>query len=1184
MATGQSSYSSTGGTTYYDLTTATGDRAEINDALFFQSKPDDSSGTGLIQAIVRVQDPGSGDGFENGYNSSARPVAYEENTSPNFTTSLVLNSVPIVTIDGVQYYEFRLDINQLSGTQSKLSLDEIKLYSSDVSDGQATGTIGGTWFTDHATLVYDMDGSGNSSVLLDSTNSTGSGSSDMFFYVPVSNFNGADPDVTYVTLYSEFGSAGTLDATDGLAALDDSASPVGDSGVSTPSSIYGSYTANDGFEEWSVSKQTGGVISGYKWDDSNGNGVWDSGETGLAGWTIDYSISYVSGHGKHSQTVNLTGSVVTSDGTTDVDGDGTIDPAGFYAIFVPASTDKSETYHITLTEEGQAGFVNTYDGDGTANSTTTFTFSGDNLTLDGSPLISGAFGATHAMNFGNFETFTISGTKYEDVNGNGVVDSGDNGLSGWTIFIDADNNGQIAGDTNNDGVLDAGETWTEKYAFTDSNGDWSISGLDASYNNLPVKEILQDGWVQTLGPVSTIVGTSGNDQDDFDFANFETFTISGTKYEDVNGNGVVDSGDNGLAGWVVFIDADNNDQIAGDTNNNGVLDGTETWTEKYAITDSSGNWSISGLDASYDNLPVKEFIQDGWVQTLSPSGTIDATSGNDQDNLDFANFETFTISGTKYNDVNGNGVVDSGDNGLANWVVFIDADNNDQIAGDTNNNGVLDGTETWTEKYAITDSSGNWSISGLDASYDNLPVKEFIKDGWIQTLAPAGNIVGTSGNDQTGMDFANFLPNPDISITKYVKTDVSGVYEDANDPNGPLASTNTTVDFKVVVSNTGNEALSGISISDTVDHNGVETNDPIDYNLVGAHIDIDNDGIIDGLWSDYDENMDGTLDDADGNFLTDDDFVLGVGDSFAVYYSLDSALGQHENTAAVEAVSAISDTTVSAEDDANYYVLADEDCVGVRTPGFWANSKWGQFWNYDPTKASTLTDQDSLQQAGQPNFPGGELLYKIDVDKNGTVDNVSGLLIGDYNKNGITDAGEDTLYISLDAAKKLINASNKQLVDGKTADGIWMLGRDMVATWLNYLANNPGSDTGNCVGGVDSGDGTNSPREFLDAAIDWMQQFASDANSTTASNNLINSYHDGDHQATFQFDARVAPSSVSWQNAFTPGEDIPVSAAAMHSALDAYNNTGKIAGIEYCCDADSQVVLNVLTQVHENLF
>src|SRR5438046_8739119 len=116
MATGQSSYSSTGGTTYFDLTQDTGDRAAINGALLFQNKPDTSSGTGLIQAIVRVQDPGNGDGFENGYNSSARPVSYEENTSPNFTTSLVLAEVPKVNINGVQYYEFRLDITKLNSS------------------------------------------------------------------------------------------------------------------------------------------------------------------------------------------------------------------------------------------------------------------------------------------------------------------------------------------------------------------------------------------------------------------------------------------------------------------------------------------------------------------------------------------------------------------------------------------------------------------------------------------------------------------------------------------------------------------------------------------------------------------------------------------------------------------------------------------------------------------------------------------------------------------------------------------------------------------------------------------------------------------------------------------------------------------------------------------------------------
>jgi hypothetical protein len=78
----------------------------------------------------------------------------------------------------------------------------------------------------------------------------------------------------------------------------------------------------------------------------------------------------------------------------------------------------------------------------------------------------------------------------------------------------------------------------------------------------------------------------------------------------------------------------------------------------------------------------------------------------------------------------------------------------------------------------------------------------------------------------------------------------------------------------------------------------------------------------------------------------------------------------------------------------------------------------------------------------------------------------------------------------------------------------------------------------------------------------------------------VTSYHDGDTQATFQFDGKIAPSSGSWQNAVTQGEDLPFSAAQMHSQLDAYNNTGAINGHEYCCDADSQLVLSVLGQIN----
>ena len=1090
-ATGQSSFSSTGGTTYFDLTKATGDRAEINDALFFQNKPDSSSGTGLIQAIVRVQDPGSGDGLENGYNSSARPVSYEENTSPNFTTSLLLSEVPIVTIDGTQYYEFRLDINQLNSS-SLLSVDEIKLYTSAVADGEATGLITGSWFTNNADLVYDMDDANldgiadsNHSILLDAGLSSGSGSSDMFFYVPLANFGAVDPDDTYVTLYSEFGGATTLDGSDGLTPLDDPANTaLGDNGSDTgdiATAIYGGYLANDGFEEWSVSKQTGGNITGYKFDDANGNGQWDVGEVGLGGWSFDYTITYDEGKGKNIQHVVVDGTVTTSDGAHDVDGDGIIDPVGYYSIAVPVSSDKNETYTITLTEHSQTGWVNTYDGDATANGTTTFNFSGNNLTTTGSPAISGAFGATHVMNFGNFETFTLSGHKYTDASGDGIT-SDDTGLGGVTIFVDMTGNGLSADDpqtttsngstdANHDGVIDAADV-----------GYWELTGLTAAAAGNEVKEVTPTGYVQTVGQVGTVTDT---------------------------------------------------------------------------------NYIVTG------------------------------TSGTNQGNLDFANFETFTISGTKYTDDNGDGDT-TGDVGLGNVTIFIDI----------NKNGTY---EAGTDEATTTASDGTWSFTGLDASYAGLKVYEVLPSGYVQTLGDTGYVItGTSGTDQTGMDFANFLPNPDISITKYVKTDVSGTFVDANDPNGPLASASTTVDFKVVVSNTGNEALSGISISDTVDHNGVETNDPIDYNLVNAQIDIDNDGIIDGAWSDYDQDMDGTLDDADGNPLTDDDFVLGVGDSFAVYYSLDSALGQHENTAAVSAVSAISDTTVTAEDDANYYVLESEECVGVRTPGFWASTKWGTFWDG--------VDNNQPKQAGTPGFAAGELLYSVDSDGDGTVnpmdkngdgfvnaiqgdklyDNKTydpdvGLLIGDYNKNGITDAGEDTIFISIADAKKLINASSKQLVEGKTSDGIYMLGRDVVAAWLNYLANNPDDTTGNCIGTVDPNDGKVSPREYLDAAIDWLQQFASTSNAddtpSTLDTNLNTSFHDDDLWAKFHFDSRVAPSSGSWQNPFTVGdEDIPYSAAAMHSAIDGYNNTGKIGVVEYCCDADSPVVINVLSQVQESLF
>ncbi|MFL6773696.1 MAG: hypothetical protein ACJ8ET_07685, partial [Sphingomicrobium sp.] len=445
----------------------------------------------------------------------------------------------------------------------------------------------------------------------------------------------------------------------------------------------------------------------------------------------------------------------------------------------------------------------------------------------------------------------------------------------------------------------------------------------------------------------------------------------------------------------------------------------------------------------------------------------------------------------------------------------------------------------------------------------------------------------TADSDQTGpvndSASAPISAVAGIDIEKSVMTDVNLAFVDADNPDGPEASTSSEVDFKVVLTNTGNVTLTDITISDSVVHTvgGVAgAHQDIDYTAAGAFIDLNGNGTMQAgeEWSAFDTNGDGTLDiDQNG-----DPFELSVGESVTIYYSLTSDLGQHENTAVVTTGQSTGDN-----DDANYFVLATDDCVGVRTPGFWANTKWMTFWDAKGDGWGTAPNEP--KQAGTPGFADGELLYGVDSNHDGFVNHVAGdgsnddkpldakgLLIGDYNMNGITDAGEDTIFISLPDAIKLINASTKQTVDGKTADGIFMLGRDMVATWLNYLANNQDT-TDECIGGV--GGATNTPREFIDAAIDWMQQFASTTNGTAAQN-LLNSYHDGNSQATFQFDARVAPSSASWQSPVTiQGEDIPVSAALMHSQLDAYNNTGAINGVEYCCDADSAIALIALSQL-----
>jgi filamentous hemagglutinin family protein len=206
--------------------------------------------------------------------------------------------------------------------------------------------------------------------------------------------------------------------------------------------------------------------------------------------------------------------------------------------------------------------------------------------------------------------FDIYGTKYTDYDGDGSIGEGDTGLSGVTIFIDMDGSGTL---TEGDLTTTTGE-----------GGAWAFHALDSTYNGRLVYEVLPDGYAQTLGQVGYTIDGTGGYQGGLDFANFKLFNISGTKYTDNNGDGVIDAGDTGLAGMTVFIDMDNSRTL--------------TAGDRTSTTGEDGAWSFLNLDFTYSGRSVFEVVPNGYEQTLGHEGfAILGTSGYDQIGLVFAN-------------------------------------------------------------------------------------------------------------------------------------------------------------------------------------------------------------------------------------------------------------------------------------------------------------------------------------------------------------------------------------------------------------------------------------------------------------------------------------------------------------------------------------------------------------------
>jgi hypothetical protein len=163
-------------------------------------------------------------------------------------------------------------------------------------------------------------------------------------------------------------------------------------------------------------------------------------------------------------------------------------------------------------------------------------------------------------------------------------------------------------DADNDGTLDAGERSTA----TDAAGNYFFGAL--SPGTYRVRQVVAAGYAGTAPPggVHVVNVAAGQSVTGVRFgARALPGEIRGTKWHDLNGNRVRDAGEPGLAGWTIYLDADQD----------GALDAGEAST----VTDAAGAYAFPALPARH--VRVAEVQQAGWEQTYPGGGAAAAAAG-----------------------------------------------------------------------------------------------------------------------------------------------------------------------------------------------------------------------------------------------------------------------------------------------------------------------------------------------------------------------------------------------------------------------------------------------------------------------------------------------------------------------------------------------------------------------------
>ena len=483
-------------------------------------------------------------------------------------------------------------------------------------------------------------------------------------------------------------------------------------------------------------------IGNFVWNDLDGNGIQNAGEPGISGVTV--TLTGTTG----------TGASVTLTTTTNGIGE------YLFSNLVPG------TYKLTFTTPG--GYTTTgqdLGGDDTKDSDVN---PSTGMTIN-EVLTSGENNLTYDA--GYYQPASIGNFVWNDLDGNGVQNAGEPGISGVTVTLTGTTGtgASVTLTTTTNGV---GEylfsnlvPGTYKLTFT-TPGGYTTTGQDLGGDDTKDSDVNP-----STGMTINEVLTSGENNLTYDAGYYQPASIGNFVWNDINANGIQDAGEAGIAGVTVTLTGTTGagTSVTLTTTTNGVGEylfaNLVPGTYKLTFT-TPGGYTTTGQDLGGDDTKDSD---------VNPSTgmTINEVLVSGETNLtyDAGYFQSTSIGNFVWNDLDGNGIQNAGEPGIPGVTVTLTGTTGGgaSVTLTTTTNGIgeylFSNLQPGTYKLTFTTPAG-YTTTGQDLGGDDT------KDSDVNpSTGMTINEVLTSGEQNLTYDAGYYQP---ASIGNFVWNDLDG--------------------------------------------------------------------------------------------------------------------------------------------------------------------------------------------------------------------------------------------------------------------------------------------------------------------------------------------------------------------------------------------------------------------------